>query len=117
MEKLLFPYEAMFIVKPDLTPEAQEATVNKFATLVKDNGTIISQDEWGKRRLSYPIENYTEGYYVLLTFRSESSLPLELDRIFGITDTVLRSMIIKLDERNLKEEKVTAPAESPKETE
>ncbi len=70
------------------------ALTEKFKTLISDNGTINNIEEWGKRRLAYPIEDETEGHYVLIDFTSGVAFPAELDRIYKITDGVLRSMII-----------------------
>ena len=77
-----------------LGDEAIAANVEKFKTLIANNGTIVKVDEWGKRRLAYPIEDETEGYYVLIEFDSAPELPAELDRIYKITDGVLRSLIV-----------------------
>lgn len=69
--------------------------VEKFKTLVEENGTLESVDEWGKRKLAYPINDEPEGYYVLLNYTSGSEFPAEFERIVKITDGVLRSLIIK----------------------
>ena len=78
--------------------EAIAAMVAKFKTLVETQGTVSEVDEWGKRRLAYPINDLNEGYYVLMTFTAEPSLPAELDRVLKITEGVMRSMIICKDE-------------------
>ena len=77
--------------------EAIAAMVAKFKTLVETQGTVSEVDEWGKRRLAYPINDLNEGYYVLMTFTAEPSLPAELDRVLKITEGVMRSMIICKD--------------------
>jgi len=69
--------------------------VKKFKKLIEKHGTVESVDEWGKRRLAYPINKETDAYYVLFNFQSDAEFPAELDRITKITDGVLRSMIIK----------------------
>ena len=66
--------------------------------MVEANGTVSEIDEWGKRRLAYPINDLMEGYYVLMTFTAGNAIPAELDRIFRINDSVMRSMIICKDE-------------------
>ena len=63
--------------------------------MVSANGTLDSVDEWGKRKLAYPINDETEGYYVLMNYSCEPEFPAELDRIAKITDGILRSLIIK----------------------
>ena len=98
MAKLNANYEAVFILDATLGEEATAALVTKFKNLVEANGTLAEVDEWGKRHLAYPINDQNEGYYVLMTFNSVPSFPLELDRIFRITDGVIRSMIVCKDE-------------------
>ncbi len=88
-------YETVLVVSLKLGEEAVAETVKKFKDLIEKNATIESVDEWGKRRLAYPINKETDAYYVLFNFKSEAEFPAELDRITKITDGVLRSMIIK----------------------
>ncbi|MBQ8648211.1 MAG: 30S ribosomal protein S6 [Oscillospiraceae bacterium] len=87
-------YETMLITSAALDEEASVALVAKFKTLIENNGTIDSVDEWGKRRLAYPINDENEGIYTVIKFQSAPEFPAELDRIYKITDGVLRSMII-----------------------
>ena len=88
-------YELVFIVKANLGDEATTALVEKFKELISANGTIDAVDEWGKRRLAYPINDETEGYYVQVNFTSGNDFPAELDRQFKINDAVLRSLIVR----------------------
>ena len=99
MEATKNSYETLFVIDPDLTEEAYRAMVEKFTKLISDNGEIESVDEWGKRRLAYPINDKPEGYYVLVNFKAEPSLPSELERIFGITEGILRSIVIRHEEK------------------
>ena len=92
-------YETMLITSAALDEEATAALVGKFKSLIEANGTIDSIDEWGKRRLAYPINDLMEGYYVLMTFTAAAAIPQELDRIFRITDGVMRSLIVCKDEK------------------
>ena len=95
MEKVMCSYETLFVVRPDLSEEDTAAVVNKFTTLITENGGVVENvNTWGKRRLAYLIEKFTEGYYVLVNFKSEASLPAELNRVFGITDEILRSIVV-----------------------
>ena len=87
-------YETMLITSAALDEEASAALVGKFKSLIEANGTIDSIDEWGKRRLAYPINDLMEGYYVLMTFNAKPEFPRELDRILRITDGVMRSLIV-----------------------
>lgn len=91
-------YETMLITSAALDEEASAALVGKFKSLIEANGTIDSIDEWGKRRLAYPINDLMEGYYVLMTFNAAAAIPAELDRIFRITDGVMRSLIVCKDQ-------------------
>ena len=95
MEKKLVSYETMYIVDSTGSEETTAALVNKFKTLIEQNGTIESFNEWGKRKLAYPINDMTEGYYVLVNYTADSSFVAELERIFNITEGVMRSMTTK----------------------
>ena len=94
MAKLSGNYEVVYILNPNLDEEATAAMVAKFKTLVEQNGTLAEVEEWGKRKLAYAINYITEGYYVLISFTSAPDFPKELDRILGITDGIIRSMIV-----------------------
>ena len=98
MAKLNANYEAVFIIDPRKNEEDTAALVEKFKTLAETNATSVEVDEWGKRRLAYPIQDQTDGHYVRLTFSAAPAFPAELDRIFRITDGVMRSLIVCLDE-------------------
>ena len=87
-------YEAMMVFSVANGDEATAALVEKFKALVSENGTIESVDDWGKRRLAYPINDEVEGYYIIINFESAVSFPAELDRVAKITDGVLRTMVI-----------------------
>ncbi|MCM1148620.1 MAG: 30S ribosomal protein S6 [Butyricicoccus sp.] len=93
MAKTTEKYECMYILNPNLTEEETAALVEKFKALVEANGTLDEMEEMGKRKLAYEINFISEGYYVLVKFTSAPEFPAELDRVFGITDGVMRSMI------------------------
>jgi len=90
-------YEAIFIINNDLGEEAIKELVEKFKNLLETSAQLESIDEWGKRRLAYRINDKTEGYYVLANFSAESSFPRELERIFKITDGIIKYLIVKKD--------------------
>ena len=94
MPKITGKYETIFIVNATLTEEAIKGLVEKFTNLIAANGEIAKVEDWGKRRMAYAIEDLTEGYYVLVEFESNSAFPAELDRVYRITDGVMRSIII-----------------------
>ena len=95
MEKKLISYETLYVINGNLSEEEMKEIVAKFSALVSDNGTLESVDEWGKRRLAYPINYIPEGYYVLVSYKSEPSFPREFERVLGITDGIIRSMTTK----------------------
>ena len=97
MEKVLNSYESLFIVDLSNGEEAAKATVNKFTTLMANNGEIVDIADWGKRRLAYPINDKNDGYYTVVTFKAEASFPSELERLFNIDETVIRSIVIRLE--------------------
>ncbi len=94
---VLNQYETIFVLSTKtLDDAALEATTEKFKQLITENGgTVESVDVWGKRRLAYPINYETEGYYVLVNFQSTADLPAELNRVYHITTGLLRSIIVK----------------------
>lgn len=92
-------YETMLVTTATLDEEASTALVNKFKSLIEANGTIDSVDDWGKKRLAYPINDETEGVYTVINFTSNTDFPAELDRVYNITEGVLRSNIIAIAEK------------------
>ena len=92
-------YETLYIINADLDEEATAAVVERFKSLVESNGTLTSIDEWGKRRLAYEINHMTEGYYVHMAFEAPRECPAELDRIYNITDSGVRGIIVNRDEK------------------
>ncbi|HEX3037547.1 MAG TPA: 30S ribosomal protein S6 [Oscillospiraceae bacterium] len=113
MADLKNAYETVFILSTTQGEDGTAALVQKFKELIEANGTIDSVDEWGKRRLAYPINKEVEGYYTLINFTSSPAFTAELDRIYKITDGVLRSLIIKKEikpAKPVKAAKVAAPA-------
>ena len=94
MTKVVNKYETIFVVDAALEQEQIDSVVEKFKSLIEANATIDNMDVWGKKRLAYEINYKTEGYYVLVEFTSEPSFPAELERVYGITEGILRSLII-----------------------
>lgn len=89
-------YEVMYIVRPDLDEEATKATVERFNKVVTDNGgEVESTEEMGKRRLAYEINDYREGYYVLLNINGVTATVDELERLFNISEDVIRHMVVR----------------------
>lgn len=89
-------YEMLYILDASLTDEAKEAIIKKFEDLVTNNGgTVEKTDRWGNKKLQYPINYKSEGYYVLMSFEAEKTLVVEIKRIAGITDGIIRRLITK----------------------
>lgn len=90
-------YECMFIA--DISAGVDAApTVQKFVNLIDTNGEIVDVAEWGKRRFEYPINDKNEGYYTVVTFKAQSDFPTELERLLNIDESVMRSMVVKIDD-------------------
>jgi small subunit ribosomal protein S6 len=77
--------------------EKTEALVEKFKGMLETSATLENMDKWGKKRLAYPINFKTEGYYVFANFQSEPSFPKELERVYKITDGIIKYIVIKKD--------------------
>lgn len=90
-------YESIFIINNELGEENVKALVEKFKNLLETSAQLESIEEWGKRRLAYPIDDLNEGYYVLANFSAEPNFPAELERIYKITDGIIKYIIVKKD--------------------
>ena len=110
MEKIINSYETLFITSVANGEEATKATVEKFTSLIASNGEIIEVADWGKRRLAYAINDMPEGYYTVVTHKCAPDFLAELDRLFNIDESIMRSMTVKLEFEPVKTVKVeTAP--------
>ena len=107
MEKVINSYETMFIVDLEGGEAAVKTTVDKFIGLISSNAELVEVSEWGKRRMAYAIDDKPEGYYVVATFKTESEFPNELTRHFNIDESIMRSLVLKLEYEAVKHE---APA-------
>ena len=113
-------YELTYIIDTALEENARKELIEKFSALIKQNGGEVEKvdETWGKRRLAYAINDKPEGYYVLVTFKGPAELPREIERNMGISEDVLRCLIIKLEEKKHSVKPrpvrpVAAPAEAP----
>ncbi|MBQ3596375.1 MAG: 30S ribosomal protein S6 [Clostridia bacterium] len=89
-------YEMLYILEASLSDEAKESIIKKLEALVTENGGVVeSTDRWGVKKLQYPINYKSEGYYVLMTFEAAKSLVVEIKRVAGITDGIIRELITK----------------------
>ncbi len=91
-------YETIFIQHPSLDEEAIKANIEKFKGVIENGGgTVENVDVWGKRKLAYEIAKVNEGFYTLVEFSADPELPKELERIFRITDGVMRHIVVRKD--------------------
>ncbi len=101
-------YETMLITSTTLEEEAAEKLLSKFKKMIEKNGEIVTVDDWGKKRLAYPIQDETEGVYTLITFKCNPEFVAELERVYKITDGILRTMIVTKAEVPVKADKAEA---------
>ena len=91
---MLKKYETIFIINSEVGEESTKALVEKFKTMLETSAQLESIDEWGKRKLAYEIDDKNEGYYVLANFSSEPNFPAELERVYKITEGILKYIVI-----------------------
>lgn len=92
-------YEVLFIIDPTLEDEKKEATIEAVKEIIASEGEVGNVDVWGMRKLAYPIQKKTEGYYVVIEFKAQPTLPKELDRRLKISDNVMRHLIDNKDQK------------------
>lgn len=93
-------YETAFLIAPTLPEEEMEKLIDKMAGIIsKKKGKMIHLDKWGKRKLAYPIEKFSDAYYVFFQFKGEPDIPAELERNFKQTEAVIRYLTVKMEER------------------
>ncbi len=92
-------YEVMFIIDPTLEEAKKEATIETVQNIIANDGEVVKVDVMGMKKLAYPIEKHEEGYYVVVEFKANPTLPYELNRKLKISDNVIRHMIINQDEK------------------
>lgn len=91
-------YESVVIINPNLEAESIKALIEKFSVLINSNGTVSSVEELGKKRLAYEIKKLNEGYYVVVKFEAKPELITELERVYRITDEVIKFIVVKEEE-------------------
>ena len=92
-------YEVMFIINPTLEDEKKDATIETVKSIIAADGEVGKVDVWGMRKLAYPIQKLNEGYYVVVEFEGNTTLPKELDRRLRILDSVMRHIIVNQEEK------------------
>jgi len=99
----LTTYEALYIVKPDLKDDEIQTVASDVETLVTSSGgAIVRSETWGKRKMAYEVDRYTEGVYVLLRFESPAAFVGKLANHFRLTESVIRDLIVKFDDKTLR---------------
>jgi len=102
-------YESIFVCPPDLPPEEVEELARKFEKIITEGqGEVISRDKLGRRKLGHEIKGYREGFMYCLNFSAPPNVIPELERNYRVNDRVIRHLIVKVDKKKLKEEKVTS---------
>ena len=91
-------YEIMYIIRPNIEDEAKKALVERFNTILTDNGAELTEvKEWGKRRLAYEINDFRDGYYMLVQVQAEAAAVQEFDRLAKISEDIIRHMVTKVE--------------------
>ncbi|RKX58471.1 MAG: 30S ribosomal protein S6 [Thermodesulfobacteriota bacterium] len=97
-------WETLFIIHPDYVDQKDDVLERLKQIIESKEGGILKIDEWGMRKLAYPIEKKRQGYYILVEFYGLAELPKELEDFFRIDERVIRFIIVKLQNRFKKEE-------------
>ena len=91
-------YESVIIINPSLEGEAIKALIEKFSNLINKNGKVDSVEEVGNKKLAYEIKKNKEGYYVIIKFEANPEFISELERVYRITDEVIKFIVVKEEE-------------------
>ena len=90
-------YELIVIISPDVDEENISGTIDKVSDFITSRGGAITEvDHWGKRKLAYPIDRYSEGNYVLSRFKFEPGRAAELEANLKISEKILRHLLVRL---------------------
>ena len=97
---MLNKYESIYIVNPEVDAEGIKGLVEKFNALIEsEGGKVTETNEWGMKKLAYPIKKFTQGYYVLVNFEAKPEFIDELERIYKITDTVIKFITVRKEDK------------------
>lgn len=96
---MLNKYETIFIVNPEIGEESVKAVQEKIKNLLETSAQLDNIDDWGKRKLAYPINDQNDGYYTLANFSAEPNFPQELERIYKITEGIIKYLVIRKDNK------------------
>ena len=92
-------YETVFIVNPEVNEEGIKALIQKFSDIINNDGKVLEVEEMGKKKLAYEVKKNKEGYYVVINFEAQPELIKELERIYRITDDVIKFLTISKEEK------------------
>lgn len=99
-------YEILYVIRPDIEEDAKQALVERFDSILTDNGgEIVESKEWGKRRLAYEINDYKDGFYQIITVKADETATNEFDRLAKITGDIIRHIIVRDEQFEAKENK------------
>ena len=90
-------YESVVIINPGVEENGMKDLIQKFSNLINSDGKVENVNELGKKRLAYEIAKQKEGYYIVIDFEANPSLIAELERIYRITDNVMKFIVIRKD--------------------
>ena len=97
---MLNKYESIYIINPNVEGEALKGLVEKFNALIESEGGKVSEtQEWGLKRLAYPIQKKDQGYYVLVNFEAKAEIIVELERVYKITDGVIKFITVRKEDK------------------
>lgn len=91
-------YESVIILKGDISNEKKEETINIFLTFLNKNGSVTKIEDLGLKKLAYEVQKYKEGNYIVIEFKTEYSNISELERLFRITDDVLKFITVRKED-------------------
>jgi len=96
---ILNEYETIYVARPDLADETMNKIVARYEAVVTDNaGTILVNEDWGKRKLAYGIRKHARGHYIYLNYVAPATLVAEMERSLGLEDQLLRFLTVKLED-------------------
>jgi small subunit ribosomal protein S6 len=96
---MLNKYESIYIVNPNVEADGIKSLVEKFNALIEsEGGKVLETNEWGMKKLAYPIKKFTQGYYVLVNFEAKAEFIDELERVYKITDNVIKFITIRKED-------------------
>lgn len=88
-------YESIIVLKPKLENEKIQQVIKRIEDFINDKGKVLLKEEWGKKKLTYPIQKHNEGYYVLFDFKTTSKYIEEINKLYNVIEEVIKHIIVK----------------------